>query len=103
MDTSTYSLASALPMRDPTVCCWRSPPVTKSPSILGAIEATRQCKVGVIGLTGEFGGKMGAACDLRRCIPTKSTPRIQAMHTYDRAHDLRDFGGDVYERVKEGI
>ena len=63
----------------------------------------RPRKVGVIGLTGEFGVKMGAACDLCRCVPTKSTPRMQEIHTYDRAHDLRDFGADVYERVKEGI
>jgi hypothetical protein len=90
-------------MRDPTVCCWRSPAATKSPSILGAIEATRQCKVGVIGLTSESGGRMGAVCALRKSVPTKSTPRMQEMHTYHRAHDLRNFGGDVYERVKEGI
>jgi len=37
----------------------------------------RPRKVGVIGLTGEFGVKMGAACDLCRCVPTKSTPRMQ--------------------------
>jgi D-sedoheptulose 7-phosphate isomerase len=51
-----------------------------SPNILRAIEAARQCKVGVIGLTGESGGKMRAACDLCLCVPTKSTPRMQEMH-----------------------
>ncbi len=49
-------------------------------NILRAIEAARHCKVGVIGLTGESGGKMRAACDLCLCVPTKSTPRMQEMH-----------------------
>jgi D-sedoheptulose 7-phosphate isomerase len=51
-----------------------------SSNILRAIEAARQCEVIVIGLTGESGGKMRAACDLCLCVPTKSTPRMQEMH-----------------------
>ncbi len=51
-----------------------------SPNILRAIEAARQCNVSVIGLTGETGGQMRAACDLCLCIPCKSTPRMQEMH-----------------------
>lgn len=51
-----------------------------SPNILHAIEAARQCKVSVIGLTGETGGQMRAACDLCLCVPTQSTPRMQEMH-----------------------
>lgn len=51
-----------------------------SPNILRAIEAARQNKVAVIGLTGEAGGQMRAACDLCLRVPTKSTPRIQEMH-----------------------
>ena len=51
-----------------------------SKNVLLAIEAARQCKVVVIGLTGEPGGKMRAACDLCLCVPTKSTPRMQEMH-----------------------
>jgi D-sedoheptulose 7-phosphate isomerase len=51
-----------------------------SPNVLRAIEAARQSKVTVIGLTGESGGKMRAACDICLCAPTKSTPRIQEMH-----------------------
>ena len=51
-----------------------------SPNILRAIEAARQSKVSVIGLTGESGGKMRTACDLCLCVPSKSTPRIQEMH-----------------------
>lgn len=51
-----------------------------SPNILRAIEAARQCKVAVIGLTGESGGQMRTACDLCICVPAKSTARIQEMH-----------------------
>jgi D-sedoheptulose 7-phosphate isomerase len=51
-----------------------------SPNILRAIEAARQCKVAVIGLTGESGGQMRSACDLCLCVPSKSTPRVQEMH-----------------------
>lgn len=51
-----------------------------SPNILRAIEAARLCKVSVVGLTGESGGKMRAACDICLCVPTKSTPRMQEMH-----------------------
>jgi D-sedoheptulose 7-phosphate isomerase len=51
-----------------------------STNILRAIEAARQCKVSVVGLTGETGGKMRAVCDICLCVPTKSTPRMQEMH-----------------------
>lgn len=51
-----------------------------SGNILRAIEAARKCEVGVIGLTGEGGGKMRAACDLCLCVPSKSTAHIQEMH-----------------------
>ena len=51
-----------------------------SANILRAIEAARECKVSVIGLTGETGGKMRSMCDLCLCVPTKSTPRMQEMH-----------------------
>ena len=51
-----------------------------SANILHAIEAARKGNVAVIGLTGESGGKMRAACDLCLCVPSKSTARIQEMH-----------------------
>jgi D-sedoheptulose 7-phosphate isomerase len=51
-----------------------------SPNILRAIEAARQFRVVVIGLTGESGGQMRAACHLCICVPSKSTARIQEMH-----------------------
>ena len=51
-----------------------------SQNILRAIEAARQSKVIVIGLTGDSGGQMRTACDLCLCVPSKSTARIQEMH-----------------------
>ena len=51
-----------------------------SANILRAIEVARKHKVGVIGLTGESGGKMQSACDLCLRVPSKSTARVQEMH-----------------------
>ena len=51
-----------------------------SRNILCAIDAARQRKVSVIGLTGESGGQMRSLCDLCLCVPSQSTPRIQEMH-----------------------
>src|ERR1700730_332994 len=51
-----------------------------SRNILCAIEAARQRKVNVIGLTGESGGQMQSTCDGCLCVPSRSTARIQEMH-----------------------
>ena len=51
-----------------------------SRNILRAMETAREKKLMVIGLTGESGGAMRAACDLCLCVPSKSTARIQEMH-----------------------
>jgi D-sedoheptulose 7-phosphate isomerase len=51
-----------------------------SANILRAMEVAREHKVGVIGLTGESGGKMQSACDLCLRVPSKSTARVQEMH-----------------------
>ena len=51
-----------------------------SENILRAIEAARQMRVRVVGLTGESGGKMRTVCDLCLCVPSKNTARIQEMH-----------------------
>lgn len=51
-----------------------------SGNVLRAIEAARDHKVKVIGLTGESGGRMQPLCDLCLCIPARSTARIQEMH-----------------------
>jgi len=66
-----------------------------SPNILRAIEAARQCKVTVIGLTGESGGQMRTACDLCLCVPSKSTARIQEMHI--------TIGHTICELLEEGL
>jgi D-sedoheptulose 7-phosphate isomerase len=51
-----------------------------SMNILRAIEAARQRDVVVIGMSGESGGQMRAACDVCLCVPATSTARIQEMH-----------------------
>jgi len=51
-----------------------------SGNVLRAIEAARDHKVKVIGLTGESGGRMQSLCDLCLSIPSRSTARIQEMH-----------------------
>ena len=51
-----------------------------SANILRAIEAARNHKVSVIGLTGGNGGRMRSVCDLCLSVPSKSTARIQEMH-----------------------
>jgi len=51
-----------------------------SKNVLCAIEAARQHKVSVIGLTGDTGGQMKSVCDLCLCVPSQSTARIQEMH-----------------------
>jgi D-sedoheptulose 7-phosphate isomerase len=51
-----------------------------SPNILRAIEAARERRVAVIGLTGASGGRLRDLCDLCLSVPSDSTPRIQEMH-----------------------
>ena len=51
-----------------------------SANILRAIEAAREGRLSVIGMTGESGGRMRSACDICLCVPSKSTARIQEMH-----------------------
>ena len=66
-----------------------------SKNILRAIEEAKQKKVTVIGLTGESGGPMRAACDLCLCVPSKSTARIQEMHI--------TIGHTICELLEEGL
>jgi D-sedoheptulose 7-phosphate isomerase len=51
-----------------------------SENVLRAIEAARETRMTVIGLTGESGGKMREVCDVCLCVPSASTPRIQECH-----------------------
>ncbi len=51
-----------------------------SENVLRAIEAARETRMTVIGLTGESGGKMRDLCDVCLCVPSASTPRIQECH-----------------------
>lgn len=51
-----------------------------SMNVLNAMRAAKALNMGVLGLTGEGGGKMGAACDVLMDVPSRSTPRIQEMH-----------------------
>ena len=51
-----------------------------SRNIVRAIEAAREKRMAVIGLTGESGGKMRDLCDVCLCVPSTSTPRIQECH-----------------------
>jgi D-sedoheptulose 7-phosphate isomerase len=51
-----------------------------SANIVAAIEAAREKRMVVIGLTGEAGGKMRDLCDVCLCVPSTSTPRIQECH-----------------------
>ena len=51
-----------------------------SRNIVRAIEAAREKRMAIIGLTGESGGKMRDLCDVCLCVPSTSTPRIQECH-----------------------
>jgi D-sedoheptulose 7-phosphate isomerase len=51
-----------------------------SENVLRAIEAARETRMTVIGLTGESGGKMRDVCDVCLRVPSASTPRIQECH-----------------------
>lgn len=51
-----------------------------SPNILKAIEAAKEQKMIVIGMTGETGGKIANQCDYLVNIPSTDTPRIQECH-----------------------
>lgn len=52
-----------------------------SKNILRAIDTARDRQVRIIGFTGQSGGKMKRLCDLCLCVPSRSTARIQEMHT----------------------
>jgi D-sedoheptulose 7-phosphate isomerase len=54
-----------------------------SRNVLDAMQAARECQVGVIALTGRNGGRMAEALhpsDIHICVPAHSTARIQEVH-----------------------
>jgi D-sedoheptulose 7-phosphate isomerase len=52
----------------------------RSANILRAIDAARERRLVVIGLTGSSGGEMQSRCDLCLQAPSGSTPLIQQIH-----------------------
>jgi D-sedoheptulose 7-phosphate isomerase len=52
----------------------------RSPNILRAIDAARDKRLAVVGLTGRTGGEMRQRCDLCLFAPSDSTPLIQQIH-----------------------
>ncbi len=51
-----------------------------SANVLAAMDAAREKKVAVIGLTGEGGGAMAGRCDYLLAVPDRRTPIIQETH-----------------------
>ncbi len=66
-----------------------------SPNILKTIEAAREQKMMVVGLTGKSGGKMNSICDYILKVPSTDTPRIQEAHIL--------LGHILCELVEEGL
>jgi D-sedoheptulose 7-phosphate isomerase len=52
----------------------------RSPNILYALKAARECGLVAIGFTGRSGGDMPGLCDLCLRAPSDSTPLIQQLH-----------------------
>lgn len=52
----------------------------KSPNVLAAIEAAREKKMTVVGLTGAKGKAFGDVCDACIVVPATETARIQEIH-----------------------
>ena len=66
-----------------------------SPNILKTIEAAREQKMIIVGMTGESGGKMNSMCDFILKISSNDTPRIQEAHIL--------LGHILCELVEEGL
>ena len=52
----------------------------RSPNVLRAIAAARECKLVTVGFTGANGSSMIEQCDLAFVAPSTSTPLIQQLH-----------------------
>ncbi len=66
-----------------------------SSNILKTIEAAREQKMIVVGLTGDSGGQMNSMCDYILKVPSNDTPRIQEAHIL--------LGHILCELVEEGL
>ncbi len=66
-----------------------------SSNILKAIEAARQQKMIIIGMTGATGGAMADRCDYILKVPSTITPRIQEAHIM--------LGHILCEMIEEGL
>ena len=53
-----------------------------SENIINAIAEARKKNMFVIGFLGKDGGKIKDLCDIALVVPSKSTPRIQEVHTF---------------------
>ncbi|WP_027206068.1 D-sedoheptulose-7-phosphate isomerase [Butyrivibrio fibrisolvens] len=53
-----------------------------SENIIRAIEVAHKKGITVVGLLGKDGGKIKDMCDYALVVPSKSTPRIQEIHTF---------------------
>ncbi|MDD5587174.1 MAG: SIS domain-containing protein [Alphaproteobacteria bacterium] len=51
-----------------------------SPNVLNAAQKAKEMGLGVIGLTGEGGGKLAAHCDVLLDAPSNQTPLVQQVH-----------------------
>ena len=51
-----------------------------SPNVLQAAQKAKFMGMGVVGLTGQGGGKLGPLCDVALEAPSKQTPLIQQVH-----------------------
>ena len=69
----------------------------ESDNVVGAITAATKMGMGTIALTGRGGGRMAHA-DILIAVPSRSTPRIQEVHTcvyhYICEHVERQLAGD---------
>jgi D-sedoheptulose 7-phosphate isomerase len=67
----------------------------RSKNVIAAADAARQLGLSVIAMTGEGGGLLAALSDVLLDVPSRSTPRIQEMHTV-----LYHF---ICERVEDAV
>ncbi len=52
-----------------------------SPNILRTVAVAREGGLSAVGLSGASGGALRALCDVCLCVPSRTVPRIQEMHT----------------------